>query len=165
MASVRHYLDELRFIDELVGRLASSLPDGTELLITADHGMVDVGERLQPVSQDVLRLTASTSGEARFMWLHAKQGASAELLEAAGEHRDVGWVAGIEQVLDEHWFGPATQHEARTRLGDVALVAREAVAFVEPGSPDSSWLLGRHGGLTAEEMCVPLLRLSIGGGS
>ncbi|MDG2112759.1 MAG: alkaline phosphatase family protein [Actinomycetota bacterium] len=157
-----HYLDELQFVETLVERLVSALPPGVELLVTADHGMVEVGDRLRQVCPEALSLTASTSGEARFMWLHARQGAAADLLEAAAPHSDDGWVVGIEQVLDEGWFGPVVNHEARMRLGDVALVAREPIAFVEPNTSDGSWLVGRHGGLTAEEMYVPLLRYSAG---
>lgn len=155
-----HYLDELQFVETLVSRLVDALPAGVELLVTADHGMIDVGDRLRPVCPEAMALTASTSGEARFMWLHARQGAGADLLEAAAAHEGDGWVVGIEQVLDEAWFGPVVNHEARMCLGDVALVAREPVAFVEPGAPDGAWLVGRHGGLTAEEMHVPLLRYS-----
>ncbi len=154
------YLDELEFVDLLVARLVDSLPSGTEVLVTADHGLVHVGDRLVDVDPDVLQLTAFTSGEARFMWLHARSGATADLLTAAAVHHDVGWVVGIEQVLDERWFGHAVTHDARLRLGDVALVARDPVAFVEPRSPDGAWLVGRHGGLTAEEMHVPCVRFS-----
>lgn len=156
----QHFFDELSFVDVLVQRLVDAVPSGTQVLVTADHGMVDVGDRLRPVNDDALRCTASSSGEARFMWLHARQGAAADLLEAARGHADDGWVVGLEQVLDERWFGPSVTHDVRLRLGDVALVAREAVAFTEPHAPDSPWLVGRHGGLTAEEMRVPLLRLA-----
>ena len=158
-----HYLAELQFVGLLVERLAAELPERTVLLVTADHGMVEIGDRLVPVAPEALACTASTSGEARFMWLHARQGAEVDLLAAAEVHSDVGWVVGVEQVLDEQWFGPVVRHEARLRLGDVALIAREPVAFTEPGSPASPWLVGRHGGLTAEEMHVPLFTIAAGG--
>lgn len=44
--------------------------------------------------------------------------APAELEETAGElYRDVGWVVGLEAVLDEQWFGPVVSEAARGRLG------------------------------------------------
>ena len=154
---------ELDGIDRMVGQLLDALPAGTELLVTADHGMVHVGDSLVELAPDVLSGVASTSGEARFMWLHTRQGAADDVAAAAGSaHGDVGWVAAIEQVLDENWFGHSVRHEARERLGDVALVAREPIGFVEPATPEMSWLVGRHGGLTAEEMHVPLVRLTAG---
>jgi len=158
------YATELAGIDRLIGDLLENLPSGTELLVTADHGMVHVGDALVELSGDVLSGVASTSGEARFMWLHTKQGAADEVSSAAhAAHCDVGWVAQVEQVLDEKWFGHTVRREARERLGDVALVAREPIGFVEPATPEMPWLIGRHGGLTAEEMHVPLIRLTAGG--
>lgn len=46
---------------------------------------------------------------------------------------------------------------AAARLGDVALVPREPVAFVDPADSGPYELIGRHGSLTAEEMLVPLI--------
>ena len=46
---------------------------------------------------------------------------------------------------------------AAGRLGDVALVAREAVAFDDPADTGPFALVSRHGSLTAAEMLVPLL--------
>lgn len=154
----RHFQDELAFADHLVERLVCSLPTGTQVVVTADHGMIEVGDQIVEVDAAALSGTAYSSGEARFMWLHARRGAAVDVFEAARVHENDGWVVSREQVLDEGWLGPSVRHEARERLGDVALVGREPVAFVEPGAPDSPWLVGRHGGLTAEEMLVPLLR-------
>ncbi len=153
-----HFQAELAFADHLVERLVMALPAGTQVVVTADHGMIEVADRLVPVHPSVLSGVAYSSGEARFMWLHARRGAAGDVLDAAAVHENEGWVVGREQVLDEGWLGPRVRHEARERLGDVALVGREPVAFVEPDAPDSPWLVGRHGGLTAEEMVVPMLR-------
>ena len=38
----------------------------------------------------------------------------------------------MEQVVDEGWFGPTVTERRRSRLGDVALVARDAVSFDDP---------------------------------
>jgi hypothetical protein len=46
---------------------------------------------------------------------------------------------------------------AAARLGDVALVAREDVAFHDPQDTGPFELVGRHGSLSAAEMLVPLL--------
>jgi hypothetical protein len=39
----------------------------------------------------------------------------------------------------------------------VALVARDDIAFHDPGDTGPYVLIGRHGSLTADEMLVPLL--------
>ena len=46
---------------------------------------------------------------------------------------------------------------ARACLGDVALVAREPVAFDDPADTGPFQLVSRHGSLTSAEMLVPLL--------
>ena len=44
-----------------------------------------------------------------------------------------------------------------TRLGDVALVAREKIGFTDPAEKMPFKLITRHGSLTKDEMHVPLL--------
>lgn len=152
-----HYDHELAFVDRLVGELMATLPTGAALVVTADHGQVEVGERYGPLHDDVMALTSAVSGEARFVWLHAV-GARAAELQAAAEacHGDTAWVCSVEQVLDEGWFGRTISGPARSRLGEVAVVAREPVAFHKPGEQGPN-LAGRHGSLTSAEMRVPLL--------
>ncbi len=153
----RHYLDELKFVDALVERIAAELPEEAALLVTADHGMVEVGNQIFDISEELVQRTSRTSGEARFLWLHAKDAETGSLLEAAEIHSDVAWVVGIEQVLDEHWFGVHVTPEARMRMGEVAIVAREPVALMDPRQPDAPHLVARHGSMTREEMLVPFL--------
>ena len=50
-----------------------------------------------------------------------------------------------------------TADEARALLGDVALVARDPIAFTDPNDGGAFPLRARHGSLTADEMYVPLL--------
>ncbi len=40
-----HYDAELRAVDRLVGDIAASCPAGAVLVVTADHGQVDIGPR------------------------------------------------------------------------------------------------------------------------
>ena len=54
-------------------------------------------------------------------------------------------------------FGPIVSETVKSRLGDVALVAREKVGFTDPDEKMPFQLITRHGSLTKEEMHVPLL--------
>jgi predicted AlkP superfamily pyrophosphatase or phosphodiesterase len=153
-----HYDAELAAADRLVGDVRAVLPPGAVLMVTSDHGQVDCGDRLVTPDPGVLDLVALQSGEGRFRWLHARPGAAADLLSAAAEaHRDVAWVVPVEQICDEGWFGPRLTADAADRVGDVALVAREAMAFDDPADSGPFRLVSRHGSLTAAEMYVPLL--------
>lgn len=153
-----HYDAEMAATDHLVGQLRRALPPGAVLLVTADHGQVDVGDRIVHPGPDVLSLTRSQSGEGRFRWLHARAGAVADLHQAAeAAHGDLAWVVTAEQTRDEGWFGPRLSAAAAARLGDVALVAREPVSFDDPADSGPFELVARHGSCTPDEMYVPLL--------
>ncbi len=163
------YLDaEFEEVDRLVAQILAVLPPEAALLVVSDHGQVMVGDNKVELARDVVALTAVTSGEARFRWLHARPGRAGELLDAASErYGRHGLVVNRQQVLDEGWFGPHVGPEARSRMGDVALVPCDPVAFVEPkpvpqsqtggGGRPTFELLGRHGSLTSAEMLVPCL--------
>jgi Type I phosphodiesterase / nucleotide pyrophosphatase len=152
------YDAELAAVDALVAQIIHALPAGAALVVTADHGQVHVGDRIVQVADDVRRHVARSSGEGRFRWLHARPGASADLLVAATErHGELAWVVSREQIVDEGWFGPVVSPPVQARLGDVALVARDDVSFDDPADSGPYPLVCRHGSLTAAEVYVPLL--------
>jgi predicted AlkP superfamily pyrophosphatase or phosphodiesterase len=153
-----HYDAELAAVDRLVADIMDVLPRGACLVVTADHGQVDVGDRIIEPHADVMAQVSFQSGEGRFRWLHARPGRAEALCEAAAAHHaDVAWVRTRDQTIDEGWWGPTVVDAARQRLGDVALVAREPVSFHEAADSGPFELIGRHGSLTAAEMYVPLL--------
>ena len=70
-----YYEAELRAADVLVAEMLATLPSGTVLLVTADHGQVDVGDRIVHPSNELLTNVNFQSGEGRFRWLHTAKGA------------------------------------------------------------------------------------------
>jgi hypothetical protein len=152
------YDAELAAVDRMVADLTAALPPGAALVVTADHGQVDVGDHIVRLDPSVLAQTELQSGEGRFRWLHARTGRAEALLEAATEHhQDTGWIVTRDQAIDEGWFGPKVTDAARARLGDVALVAHQPVAYHDPDDTGVYVLIGRHGSLTRAEMLVPLV--------
>jgi len=148
---------EYAFVDRLVGEIRHALADDVALVVTADHGQVHTGDNVVPIDAGVMRHVRGISGEARFVWLHAKPGSEALLPDAAGiAHGDDAWVLSVEDVVSQGLLGGRVSADARARLGDVALIAKSTVALVDPAAPDSI-LIGRHGSLTADELYVPLL--------
>jgi hypothetical protein len=152
------YDAELRAVDQLVADVLAELPSGAALLVTADHGQVDVGERLVTPHADVLRLCRHQSGEGRFRWLHARPGAHADLLAAATQHHAAqAWVHSRAELIEAGWFGPTVSPPVAARYGDVALVAHQPISFDDPADSGPFPLVCRHGSLTSAEMLVPLL--------
>ena len=152
------YDQELAAADRLVADIISVLPPGACLVVTSDHGQVDVGDQIVALSSELLDVTALLSGEGRFRWLHARPGLEGRLLETA---RDLycaqAWVRERDEAVAEGWFGGPLSSDAATRLGDVVLAPFEPVAFLDPGDVGEVKLRSRHGSLTSAEMLVPLL--------
>lgn len=154
------YRSALAETERLAAALRDVLPDDTPLMVTADHGVVEVLEPPVMVDPEVVALTEGWSGEARLLWLHACTGAESELAAACERYAGIAEIAPVEQVLDEQWLGRHVTVTARGRLGDVALVPRGLQAFTMPDEDQPQHaLIGRHGGLTAEEMLVPFAPL------
>lgn len=152
------YDAELAVADGLVADLLDRVGPDTAVLVTADHGQVDVGDRLIEPSRQLLDLVTVQSGEGRMRWFHARTGAARDLLAAAvAEFSDTGWVRSREQVIDEGWFGRTMPAPTAARLGDVVVAAREPVSYVDPADSGPFELVCRHGSLTAAEMLVPLV--------
>ncbi len=155
------YDAELVAADRLVADLVDQLPPGAALVVTADHGQVDVGPHVELLGRDVMASVRFLSGEGRFRWVHAKQGAAADLEASLAErYGESTWVMSREQTIDEGLFGGPLRDELIDRLGDVALLPHEPIAFVDPADTGESRLQSRHGSLTADELLVPLVALA-----
>lgn len=151
--------EELRWCDHLIATLLERLPAGTVLVVTADHGQVEVpSSRIIELPGAMQGLIASQSGEGRFRWLHARSGRTSALLDVARSTLgDVAWVRSRDEAIAEGWYGPRVTDTAASRMGDVLLAARTDVAFHDPNDTGPYVLIGRHGSLTEDEMLVPLL--------
>ena len=153
-----YYDSELRTADRLVADVLAALPPGAALLVTADHGQVQVGANIVHPSLALLGMVSLQSGEGRFRWLHAKRGAADELLAAArDEFADVAWVHSRAELLELGWFGPRVPPTVAGRLGDVAVVPHAPVSMHDPDDSGPFELICRHGSLTSAEVRVPLL--------
>lgn len=153
-----HYDAELRAVDRMVGDLLDVLPPAAALVVTADHGQVEVGSSIEVFGAEVMGSVRLLSGEGRFRWLHARPGAKADLLAAlCARYGDVAWVRDVEQIVEEGWLGGIPSDGVRARLGDVAVVPYVPTAFLDPADTGEQRLVCRHGSLTPDEMFVPLL--------
>ena len=155
-----HYDAELVAVDRMVADIAAVLPPGAILLVTADHGQIEVGNRVELLGREAMGMTKFFSGEGRFRWVHARPGTHADLAALLTEsYGDTTWVRTREQIIDDGWFGGPLADRFARRLGDIALVPFEPIAFVDPADIGENRLACRHGSLTTDEMLVPLVAL------
>jgi hypothetical protein len=151
-------------IDVLLSRLFEGLPPDAALVVTADHGGLDVGPDAridldaEPALADGVRIVA---GEPRLRYLHTIDGAASDVLD---RWRAVlgarATIVGRDEAIDSGWFGPVPAAH-RARIGDVVVVCTDAIAVLatqhEP--PEISKLIGFHGAATAVETAIPLITL------
>ena len=153
-----HYVAELRTADRLVADVLDVLPPGAVLVVTADHGQVEVGPLVEVLGGEIMAEVVLISGEGRFRWLHVRPGATEDVTAAARSlYGHVAWVRTRDQVMEEGWLGGEPVPSVADRLGDVLLAPFEPTAFLDPADTGEQRLVGRHGSLTAAEMLVPLL--------
>lgn len=156
-----HYDAELVALDRIVGDLLDSLPSHAALVVTADHGQVQVGGNTRQLDDRLKDQVALVSGEARFRWLHARDRSPAgigRLAEAARDlYGDEAWVATIEEVESDRWLGGPLRSEFKARLGDVALVPHRPIGYLDGVDSGDYQLVCRHGSLTQDEMLIPLV--------
>lgn len=156
------WLSQLRLVDRFAEELAGRLPGDTTLLVTADHGMVDVdpGARVDfDASAELQDGVRALAGEPRCRWVHCAPGAVDDVLATwQALLGDRMWVARREDAVAAGLLGPRVTAAARSRTGDVVAVATGEVAVVRTQyDPLMSGLLGHHGAMTAAERLIPLL--------
>ncbi|MET0894502.1 MAG: alkaline phosphatase family protein [Acidimicrobiia bacterium] len=149
---------ELEAADQLVGAVLDAVPDDVAVVVTADHGQVQVGPDGWIGLGALDALVDVYAGDGRFRYLHARRGAARELADAArAQFDDVAWVFTRDSLLDDGWMGPDPTGPTRRRVGDVVLAAKGSNGFIDPTWPREAALMAAHGSLTPAEMRVPLL--------
>jgi hypothetical protein len=152
------YAAELRAADELVAHLLGSLPESCALVVTADHGQVDMRDDAWIDTLELAPLLRAQSGDARFRHLHARPGAAGELAqECERRFADVAWVRSRKAIIEEEWLGPRPVPAVGGRIGDVVLAPFTNAGFLDPALPRERGLKSAHGAPTPAEMFVPLL--------
>ena len=154
-------------VDRLVRMLAEGLPADATLLVTADHGQLNVpaDRRFDVAADPRLRAgVAVVAGEPRVRYLHTHPGATAEVLATWREVLgSAAWVGSRAEAVEAGWFGPVPAAHAR-RIGDVVAICRDDHVVLATGlepAPIGS-MVAFHGSYTAAEMAIPLL---VAGGS
>ena len=152
---------QLALIDRMVEQVVDGLPDDAALLVTADHGMLDIPDATRldvETDADLMDGVRLLAGDPRARYVHAVDGAADDVLHRWRESLGVrAWVTGRDEAIASGIFGPVTE-EAVRRIGDVVVLARGTWGFTATVSePGPSSLAAFHGSLTETELAIPLL--------
>jgi len=164
----RAWLNLVEELDGQIKRLSAALGKGQALLLTADHGVVDVPleaqiylDELSVNWQDVV----CVAGDPRVNYIYLAdplQGHAFEKqLQAVFESAVPGAVAVFtkQAAIDAGLFGPRVSDSAMSRLPDVfALGVKKVALYQRSFAPAYSLkMVGQHGGLSQQELAIPLL--------
>jgi Type I phosphodiesterase / nucleotide pyrophosphatase len=149
-------------VDTLLARLVEALPANAALLVTADHGGLNVPQdaRIDCDADPDLRAGVRViAGEPRVRYLHTEAGAARDVQAAWGDV--LGALAQVysrEQAVATGMFGPVSPDNL-ARIGDVVVVCTGDAAILasEHEPPEAAKLVGFHGGATEAETAIPLI--------
>ena len=159
--------DEIAAVDSAVGRLLARLPrDGeTALIVTADHGQIDLDpEKAVYLERDlwlVDRLRGPPAGDRLCRTFRVKpnqQGAVRDHL------RRYGNVLNANDAWEASLFGGApAAANFRSRVGDLIVMPHTGsqLCWTFSGKQPSKPHRGSHGGLSHAQMRVPLLSVRV----
>ena len=142
-------------------RLTPAQREGTLLLLLADHGGLSTPRRaaIRLSHHAPLRdaLSLPPVGENRAVFMHARGDTLPALRQyVEAELGSAFVVLSREQVLSSGLLGPGPVYEETAhRLGDLVCLAKHDHYLARDDHQLTQ--LGRHGGLSAREMLVPLL--------
>ena len=156
-------------IDRSLGRLASRLAGtGTLLVVTADHGVVDAPplKRIDLAAVPGLLecLALLPAGDARQVSCFVRPGRLERFHEVLARRLAEACVCITgEELLESGLLGPGPEHPSlRARVGDYVLLARDDYAFRVTASLTKARVhKGNHGGLSSDEVYVPLYALRL----
>jgi hypothetical protein len=152
-------------IDSELERLSAGLAGKARIIVSADHGLLDVAPELQTLlmtGDPLLDLLAvPPSGDARMPIFHVRDGKGAAFAAAFKERfGDRICLVTIERAERLELFGPGELSSvARQRFGDfIGFPFKPAsVAYHPLNKPPTHLYRSIHAGLSPEEMQIPLV--------
>jgi len=161
------WTERLEVVDGAIRQLVGGLGRSHALILTADHGVIDIPTRQHvlidgdPGLVDGVRFVG---GEPRCLQLYFEPGLDGAAREALVERwreseSDRSWVATRAEAIEADWFGDVDP-VVEPRIGDLLVAARKNIAYYDTrtakhGSRD---MIGQHGSWSPAERQVPMLR-------
>ena len=155
----QEWRDALAKVDSDVAAMRAALPSDTVLLVTADHGMIDLPQDdrfdldLHPSLRDGVVMVA---GEARFRHIYTRSGAADDVADRWRQMMGERAIVSTQGGLDD-WFGPIAP-DVRGRIGDVVVASLgDFAVFSSQDFAIEMMMYGFHGSVSEDELGIPLL--------
>ena len=160
------WLNLLELLDSLVKQLVSSLPKQIGVVLTADHGIVDVASEGHVYLDEAPGLTdvlLDVGGDPRSTFLYLKNGYETSVVQANLET----WLGGaasvytLQELITHGLYGSAVERLSNITPDLVVLAGRNRACYHRGFAKSTSLaMIGQHGGITDEEITIPVIRLA-----
>ena len=155
------WLNQLEEVDALAAELIRQLPKHAGVVLTADHGVIDIKPEAHIYLDELLPIdqVEFVGGDTRAPFIYLKPSVdSAEVrrrLEDA--YGSLAFIVSTEDLIAAGYWVHA-QKSVET-YPDLVLIARKEVAFYHKAfaKKKSLEMVGHHGALTTQEMSIPLI--------
>ena len=152
-------------LEDLDAAMPPAVPSGVGVLVTADHGMVDVPRTRHLIIDEHSPLqngVAAIAGEPRMLHVYLEDAARADEVAARWRrgHRGRRGRAHPGQAVQGGLFGAEVTPEPRTGSATWWSPRGGMWALYDGAAEDqrAQGMIGQHGSLSPEELRVPLLR-------
>ena len=155
------WLNKLEELDAAVKELVGNLPKDAGLILTADHGIVDVPKPNQ-IMLDELEIPGllAVTGDPRncFLYFEADSNIASVKAQLGAALASRVLVATPGELKAQGWLGAEVTNEEF--LPDLYLISMGSYACYhrEFCKPQSFRMIGQHGAISQAELSVPLLR-------
>jgi predicted AlkP superfamily pyrophosphatase or phosphodiesterase len=162
----QNWREKLEDLDAAIKTLAQGLPKNAGLLLTADHGVIDVPREkhiyLDQFKEQLSGLSA-VGGDPRVLFLYFEGLGSDEIkIRATQLNEALGGAVSVhtkDELVRSGWYGEVSS-DASERMPELFLITIGTWALYHRdfAKPKSLNMIGQHGSISPEELTVPLLR-------
>jgi hypothetical protein len=156
------WLQVIEELDSELAKFAKSIPNTSGVVLTADHGVIDVAtERHVYLDEyECFDDLEQIGGDPRVGFLYFPEGVdleskSAQIKDAIGKLSDL---VTVDEIVNAGWLGSLSD-QAKFMAPDLVLLPKSDRVIYHRGFAKARSLLmiGQHGGMTQAEWEVPLI--------
>lgn len=160
----RQWLEKLEELDSFMSKFVARIPEGVGVLLTADHGVIDVPQVNQVLLDRIAGYSAAvshTTGDPRcnFIYLNDPAGAS-EFRELLVQQFGSELYICNPLELKEAGWADWTASNLQSYVPDLVLIWKSVSVGYDSrfAKPSHLRMIGQHGGISDVETRVPLIR-------
>lgn len=156
------WLNQLEDVDGYIAKLTSGLRKDSGIIVTADHGIVDVPHSSHIYLDDFLSQDdlLDVGGDTRslFLYLRNQSAVDARIVQLDAVLGESCYVVNPKMLIEAGYWKENRDPEL---VPDIVVMAKKEVALYHRGfaKKKSLEMIGHHGSISQQEMSIPLITL------